>query len=67
MLTSEISLSQTTQTPLEFQPLAADELKAIVRSFNPCKSSVVDNIPMRIINLSMDIIVEPLTELLAYL
>ena len=65
MLTSEISLSQTTQTPLEFQPLAADELKAIVRSFNPCKSSVVDNIPMRIIKLSMDIIVEPLTEIIS--
>ena len=42
-------LSQTTQTPLEFQPPAADELKLI---------------PMRIIKLGIDIVVEPLTEII---
>ena len=57
-------LRQTTQTPSEFQPLTADELKAIVHSFNSFKASVVDNIPMRIIKLSIDIIVEPLTEII---
>ena len=57
-------LSQTTQTPLEFHPLAADELKAVVHSFNSYKASGVDNIPMRIIKLSIDIIVEPLTEII---
>ena len=34
-----------TQTPLEFQPLAADELKVIVHSFNSYKASGVNNIP----------------------
>ena len=53
-----------TQTPLEFQPLAADERKAIEHSFNSYKASGVDNIPMRIIKLSIDIIVEPLTEII---
>ena len=57
-------LSQTAQTPLEFQPLAADERKAIEHSFNSYKASGVDNIPMRIIKLSIDIIVEPLTEII---
>ena len=57
-------LSPATQTPLEFQPLAADELKVIVHSFNSYKASGVDNIPMRIIKLSIDIIVEPLTEII---
>ena len=47
-------LSQTTQTPLEFQPLAADELKTIVHSFNSYKTSGVDNIPVRIIKLAAD-------------
>jgi len=49
---------------LEFQPLAADELKAIVRSFNSYKASGVDNITMRIIKLSINIIVDPLTEII---
>ena len=49
---------------MEFQPLAADELKAIVRSFNLYKASGVDNITMRIIKLSINIIVEPLTEII---
>ena len=49
---------------MEFQPLAADELKAVVHSFNSYKASGVDNIPMRIIKLSIDIIVEPLTEII---
>ena len=57
-------LSQTTQTPLELQPLAADELKAIVHSFNSYRGSGVDNNPMRIIKLSIDIIVEPLAEII---
>ena len=57
-------LSQTTQTPLEFQPLAADELKVIVHSFNSYKASGVDNIPMRIIKLFIDIIAQPLTEII---
>ena len=57
-------LSQTTQTPLEFQRLAADERKAIEHSFNFYKTSGVDNIPMTIIKLSIDIIVEPLTEII---
>ena len=57
-------LSQTTQTPLELQPLAADELKAIVHSFNSYTASEVHNNPMRIIKLSIDIIVEPLTEII---
>ena len=57
-------LSQTTETPLEFQPLAADELKAIVHSFNSYRASGVNNNPMRIIKLSIDIIVEPLTEII---
>ena len=49
---------------MEFQPLAADERKAIEHSFNSYKASGVDNIPMRIIKLSIDIIVEPLTEII---
>ena len=57
-------LIQTTQTALEFQPLAADEVKAIVHSFNTYKASGVDNIPMQILKLSIDIIVEPLTEII---
>ena len=57
-------LSPATQTPLEFQPLAADELKVIVDSFNSYRASGVDNIPMRIIKLSIDIFVEPLTEII---
>ena len=57
-------LSQTTQTPLELQPLAADELKAIVHSFNSYTASEVHNNPMRVIKLSSDIIVEPLTEII---
>ena len=48
---------------MDFQPVAADELKAIVHSFNSYKDSGVDNIPIRIIKLSIDIIVEPLTEI----
>ena len=52
-------LSQTTQTPLEFQPLAADEHKAIVHSFNSYKASRVDNIPMRNIKLSIDLLLNP--------
>ena len=58
-------MSQTTQTPLEFQPLAADELKATVHNFNCYKASGVDNIPVRIIKLSIDIVVEPLTEIIS--
>ena len=46
-------LIQTTQTALEFQPLAADEVKAIVHSFNTYKASGVDDIPMRIIKPSV--------------
>ena len=57
-------LSQTTQTPLEFQPPAADELKATVHNFNCYRASGVDNIPMRIIKLGIDIVVEPLTEII---
>ena len=48
---------------MDFQPVAADELKAIVHSFNSYKDSGVDNIPIRIIKLGIDIIVEPLTEI----
>ena len=40
------------------------ELKAIVHSFNFYKASGVDNIPMQILKLSIDIIVEPLTEII---
>ena len=57
-------LHQTTQPPLEFQPLVVDELKGIVHSFNSYKASGVDNIPMRVIKLSIDIIAEPLTEII---
>ena len=49
---------------MEFQPLAADELKAIVHCFNSYRASGVNNNPMRIIKLSIDIIVEPLTEII---
>ena len=49
---------------MELQPLAADELKAIVHSFNSYTASEVHNNPMRIIKLSIDIIVEPLTEII---
>ena len=49
---------------MEFQRLAADERKAIEHSFNFYKTSGVDNIPMTIIKLSIDIIVEPLTEII---
>ena len=49
---------------MDFQPLATDELKAIVHSFNFYKASGVDNIPIGIINLSIDIIVEPLIEII---
>ena len=49
---------------MDFQPVAADELKAIVHSFNSYKDSGVDNIPIRIIKLSIDIIVELLTEII---
>ena len=57
-------LTQTTETPLEFQPLAADDFKAIVHCFNSYRASGVNNNPMRIIKLSIDIIVEPLTEII---
>ena len=49
---------------MEFQPLATDELKAIVHSFNSYRASGVNINPMRIIKLSIDIIVEPLTEII---
>ena len=49
---------------MEFQPLAANELKAIVHCFNSYRASGVNNNPMRIITLSIDIIVEPLTEII---
>ena len=49
---------------MEFQPLAADELKAIVHCLNSYRASGVNNNPMRIIKLSIDIIVEPLTEII---
>ena len=47
---------------MDFQPVAADEVKAIVHSFNSYKA--YDNIPIRISKLSIDIIVEPLTEII---
>ena len=46
---------------MDFQPVAADELKAIVHSFNSYTASEVHNNPMRI---SIDIIVEPSTEII---
>ena len=49
---------------MDFQPLPTDEIKAIVHSFNSYKASGVDNIPIGIIKLSIDIIVEPLTEII---
>ena len=48
---------------LELQPLTGDELKAIVKTFASNKATGVDNIPMRVINLSVDVIAEPLIEI----
>ena len=44
--------------PLEFQPLVSEEHKEIVQTFAIGKAP--DNIPIRIIKLTLDIIVEPL-------
>lgn len=57
-------LTRQRQELLEFLPLTGDELKEIVQTFALHKAPGVDNIPMRVIKLSIDEILDPLTEII---
>lgn len=50
--------------PLGFRPLVSEELKEIVHTFATGKAPGFDKIPTRIIKLTIEIIVEPLTKVI---
>ena len=57
-------LTRSPHQSLELQPLTGDEFKEIVKTLATDKPPGVDNISMRVINLSIDLIAEPLTEII---